>query len=154
MSTSIPGAFTGTSIIRSGFLRTTILAPSDGPKARISSTTSDENKTGCPRRLSKVGRTIRFGARFMIIDSIVDRKSTRLNSSHLGISYAVFWLKKKNGAVVHGRRPGALAEERGSARSRGVTAAFRQGGDLAGGDVAAAARQLPSVLAHAGTWPT
>src|SRR5205814_4865010 len=26
-----------------------------------------------------------------------DRKSTRLNSSHLGISYAVFCLKKKNG---------------------------------------------------------
>src|ERR1035441_10712717 len=28
-----------------------------------------------------------------------DRKSTRLNSSHLGISYAVFCLKKKNSAV-------------------------------------------------------
>src|SRR5437899_5499359 len=28
-------------------------------------------------------------------DSAVDRKSTRLNSSHLGISYAVFCLKKK-----------------------------------------------------------
>src|SRR5258705_4283171 len=27
---------------------------------------------------------------------IIDRKSTRLNSSHLGISYAVFCLKKKN----------------------------------------------------------
>src|SRR5262245_34727418 len=27
--------------------------------------------------------------------SLVDRKSTRLNSSHLGISYAVFCLKKK-----------------------------------------------------------
>src|SRR5436853_2185050 len=27
--------------------------------------------------------------------STVDRKSTRLNSSHLGISYAVFCLKKK-----------------------------------------------------------
>src|SRR5205814_3878205 len=27
---------------------------------------------------------------------IQDRKSTRLNSSHLGISYAVFCLKKKN----------------------------------------------------------
>src|SRR5258705_7758932 len=26
---------------------------------------------------------------------LVDRKSTRLNSSHLGISYAVFCLKKK-----------------------------------------------------------
>src|ERR1035438_10687944 len=30
-----------------------------------------------------------------VIDDI-DRKSTRLNSSHLGISYAVFCLKKKN----------------------------------------------------------
>src|ERR1035441_10892906 len=28
--------------------------------------------------------------------AILDRKSTRLNSSHLGISYAVFCLKKKN----------------------------------------------------------
>src|SRR5205814_8176266 len=28
---------------------------------------------------------------------LLDRKSTRLNSSHLGISYAVFCLKKKNG---------------------------------------------------------
>src|SRR5437899_2262748 len=28
-----------------------------------------------------------------------DRKSTRLNSSHLGISYAVFCLKKKSGKV-------------------------------------------------------
>src|SRR5436853_2332740 len=28
-------------------------------------------------------------------DSSEDRKSTRLNSSHLGISYAVFCLKKK-----------------------------------------------------------
>src|SRR5205814_10383359 len=29
-----------------------------------------------------------------------DRKSTRLNSSHLGISYAVFCLKKKNFTVI------------------------------------------------------
>src|SRR5262245_64369770 len=29
-------------------------------------------------------------------DATIDRKSTRLNSSHLGISYAVFCLKKKN----------------------------------------------------------
>src|SRR5438045_6390599 len=28
--------------------------------------------------------------------ALADRKSTRLNSSHLGISYAVFCLKKKN----------------------------------------------------------
>src|SRR5205814_9410655 len=30
-----------------------------------------------------------------ILQSDLDRKSTRLNSSHLGISYAVFCLKKK-----------------------------------------------------------
>src|SRR5437899_4377944 len=29
------------------------------------------------------------------VDQEIDRKSTRLNSSHLGISYAVFCLKKK-----------------------------------------------------------
>src|SRR5437899_3448423 len=29
------------------------------------------------------------------VDEAIDRKSTRLNSSHLGISYAVFCLKKK-----------------------------------------------------------
>src|SRR5437899_4548754 len=28
-------------------------------------------------------------------ETLIDRKSTRLNSSHLGISYAVFCLKKK-----------------------------------------------------------
>src|SRR5258705_4070401 len=32
----------------------------------------------------------------IITITIVDRKSTRLNSSHLGISYAVFCLKKKS----------------------------------------------------------
>src|SRR5262245_64483938 len=31
-----------------------------------------------------------------VIARDLDRKSTRLNSSHLGISYAVFCLKKKN----------------------------------------------------------
>src|SRR5205814_6611337 len=30
------------------------------------------------------------------IEAPIDRKSTRLNSSHLGISYAVFCLKKKS----------------------------------------------------------
>src|ERR1035438_10736414 len=33
---------------------------------------------------------------------MTDRKSTRLNSSHLGISYAVFCLKKKKGNHVVG----------------------------------------------------
>src|SRR5437870_8309040 len=33
-----------------------------------------------------------------------DRKSTRLNSSHVAISYAVFCLKKKNNKKKHKRR--------------------------------------------------
>src|SRR5437899_8983949 len=37
------------------------------------------------------------GASFVVTLPVsTDRKSTRLNSSHLGISYAVFCLKKKN----------------------------------------------------------
>src|SRR5205807_10404130 len=35
-------------------------------------------------------------AHFDALDEVGDRKSTRLNSSHLVISYAVFCLKKKN----------------------------------------------------------
>src|SRR5438067_7311697 len=30
-----------------------------------------------------------------------DRKSTRLNSSHVSISYAVFCLKKKKNVIIH-----------------------------------------------------
>src|SRR5256885_13151645 len=33
---------------------------------------------------------------------VLDRKSTRLNSSHLVISYAVFCLTKKKGLPLHG----------------------------------------------------
>src|SRR5207302_11166882 len=32
----------------------------------------------------------------IVLDAVEDRKSTRLNSSHVKISYAVFCLKKKN----------------------------------------------------------
>src|ERR1035438_10583440 len=39
---------------------------------------------------------------------ITDRKSTRLNSSHLGISYAVFCLKKKNNVTLTNDTPSAL----------------------------------------------
>src|SRR5256885_3619861 len=37
-----------------------------------------------------------------------DRKSTRLNSSHLVISYAVFCLKKKNRVAVGVAAPGGV----------------------------------------------
>src|SRR5690242_20869369 len=42
------------------------------------------------------------GAQTRILDTrVVDRKSTRLNSSHMSISYAVFCLKKKKKQQIH-----------------------------------------------------
>src|SRR3989442_9256214 len=48
-----------------------------------------------------------------------DRKSTRLNSSHVRISYAVFCLKKKNTKVAVGPRVGGANEEHTSPSVRG-----------------------------------
>src|SRR3712207_6913110 len=50
---------------------------------------------GLPRRPARGGR--RHAARR---GGGADRKSTRLNSSHANISYAVFCLKKKNGSIA------------------------------------------------------
>src|ERR1039458_9971463 len=60
---------------------------------------------------------------------LIDRKSTRLNSSHLGISYAVFCLKKKTAIMTRvkvttghgaGRRSG-LATPQGHTYTRAGT---------------------------------
>src|SRR5205814_2741571 len=45
-----------------------------------------------PHKLVVATEQLRPG---MVATTSLDRKSTRLNSSHLGISYAVFCLKKK-----------------------------------------------------------
>src|SRR3712207_8500444 len=37
-----------------------------------------------------------------VVDPGIDRKSTRLNSSHANISYAVFCLKKKQHRILEG----------------------------------------------------
>src|SRR6202007_3427007 len=44
---------------------------------------------------------------------ILDRKSTRLNSSHVKISYAVFCLKKKKHGLVEERLPNLVELLRG-----------------------------------------
>src|SRR5438309_8386626 len=65
----------------------------DGVRA-IEVTVSGEERIGCPifapcpRRVANAG----------------DRKSTRLNSSHSSISYAVFCLKKKTQQCMHYRQ--------------------------------------------------
>src|SRR3989442_8617850 len=46
----------------------------------------------------------------------IDRKSTRLNSSHVRISYAVFCLKKKN--RIPGKTPLAVSQAKNPQSSR------------------------------------
>src|SRR5262245_65241722 len=69
-----------------------------------------------------------FGRQFITdlgalrIDGLrVDRKSTRLNSSHLGISYAVFCLKKKKQLITRRGRQIAVQPV-----DDGTTAAWRE----------------------------
>src|SRR3989442_12013371 len=55
----------------------------------------------------RVGALLRHrpGVRLPDADQeLLDRKSTRLNSSHVRISYAVFCLKKKKCSACEGRR--------------------------------------------------
>src|SRR3712207_7290041 len=42
-----------------------------------------------------------LGLAGVLVHHRIDRKSTRLNSSHANISYAVFCLKKKKGMMSH-----------------------------------------------------
>src|SRR5256885_10645501 len=49
----------------------------------------------CESDLTKAADILNDGKRIVILAGQGDRKSTRLNSSHLVISYAVFCLKKK-----------------------------------------------------------
>src|SRR3712207_8250625 len=52
---------------------------------------------GCCIRETHVRR---FDSNAVVNDGVEDRKSTRLNSSHANISYAVFCLKKKKHQCV------------------------------------------------------
>src|SRR2546430_7645305 len=53
-----------------------------------------------PRRAHRLGDRRRQPQRHPHADADADRKSTRLNSSHSQISYAVFCLKKKNTTIA------------------------------------------------------
>src|SRR2546427_2236714 len=62
------------------------------------------------------GRSVAANAGFSSGDqTVIDRKSTRLNSSHSQISYAVFCLKKKKNSLIRkltGKANARLAAER------------------------------------------
>src|SRR5690625_6390014 len=67
-----------------------VLLSKRNPKRRIHRNRRRTKPVG-----QKIGPLITVNRRHAIRPRIRDRKSTRLNSSHVAISYAVFCLKKK-----------------------------------------------------------
>src|SRR5207248_5953929 len=63
------------------------------PSIARNGATSSAPTVSAPRPFGE--RDMREGSSDRLIISVLDRKSTRLNSSHRTISYAVFCLKKK-----------------------------------------------------------
>src|SRR5438045_5687638 len=68
------------------------------------------NPTGATAPLELYERLAELAAQWDFALASEDRKSTRLNSSHLGISYAVFCLKKKKKKTKQTIRSGPLQE--------------------------------------------
>src|SRR3712207_7208213 len=70
---------------------------------------SNEQLADALRELTETGRRRSEGLRYgkdgtpvyAEVHTIADRKSTRLNSSHANISYAVFCLKKKKNIKIY-----------------------------------------------------
>src|SRR2546430_10042970 len=57
-----------------------------------------------PHLMTYAGVVVMVGLSFGVLAATTDRKSTRLNSSHSQISYAVFCLKKKTYRIHAGRQ--------------------------------------------------
>src|SRR5438132_5707952 len=90
-----------------------------------------------PRRCPTNARAGGIGA------SVGDRKSTRLNSSHTVISYAVFCLKKKNAKVLQHLEKASWGELNSQGSSAGV--------DSKAGQIDESKKQIssnPNRLAH------
>src|SRR6266571_3397065 len=64
----------------------------------------------------------------MLPNSLTDRKSTRLNSSHMSISYAVFCLKKKKHLIAEDPHSGPILNRADAKRRDGEQ--LLSGGEL------------------------
>src|SRR5258707_6216513 len=78
-----------------------VLAAGLADEARIGPVAGDVGADRAPQVLESRGRAGEVDARDFPAPVEQDRKSTRLNSSHANISYAVVCLKKKIGRRQH-----------------------------------------------------
>src|SRR5689334_24397401 len=83
--------FPYTTLFRS---RPAVVRPAERHAEHAEDGDDDERDVVGPRSDAPPTRADPFGERHVV--TLGDRKSTRLNSSHSSISYAVFCLKKKN----------------------------------------------------------
>src|SRR5688500_20205503 len=103
MPTTIPNSFPYTTLIRSILsLSIAILSLSSSRSSQMQelpTTPRPEQQQDSSKPASKFVKARNpIANRYIVVlkdDVVSDRKSTRLNSSHLVISYAVFCLKKK-----------------------------------------------------------
>src|SRR3712207_7670380 len=65
-----------------------------GPRTRLVAVGGASNAVGTINDVRRVTEMARAAGALTFVDAVQDRKSTRLNSSHANISYAVFCLKK------------------------------------------------------------
>src|SRR3712207_8030480 len=92
--------FPYTTLFRSfvSFLAPCVLPLVPGYLSAVSSVEAERlGEPGAARRV--VVASLPFAAGLVAFFVLLDRKSTRLNSSHANISYAVFCLKKKKNLV-------------------------------------------------------
>src|SRR3712207_8841531 len=76
-----------------------IFAPADVDAGGVTQDRRDRHGPGVVKR-RRLPDLLDVGGR-VVVHVVQDRKSTRLNSSHANISYAVFSLKKKNSLPHH-----------------------------------------------------
>src|SRR5699024_11834352 len=103
--TTMMGTATHTSQLNPASSRSAMTTPPTAMMGAMTNMLSDISVTICNCCTSLVARVINVAGPNCDIwydenretrRNIADRKSTRLNSSHVSISYAVFCLKKKN----------------------------------------------------------
>src|SRR5947209_16523373 len=78
------------------FPYTTLFRSAASSSRRISRRRSASSSTARIRRDDRSSKAGDFSVKLFAFRQAGDRKSTRLNSSHANISYAVFCLQKKN----------------------------------------------------------